>query len=100
MPDNKDKLLLPDVPEPASYAKMHDNGNFVLYGSESQIVWESFDYPTDTILGGQKLKAGIDLFSSNHRLSIRQDDGFVAIRPGYRTENIFKVVSDKIESSL
>ncbi|XP_026395799.1 G-type lectin S-receptor-like serine/threonine-protein kinase LECRK1 [Papaver somniferum] len=82
MPENNDKLLLPDVPEAASYAKMHDDGNFVLYGSESQIIWESFDYPTDTLLGGQKLKAGIDLFSSNHRLSVRQDDGLVAIHPG------------------
>ncbi|KAI3981322.1 hypothetical protein MKX01_004586, partial [Papaver californicum] len=52
MPDNKEKPLVPDIQEPVSYAEMRDDGNFVLYGSESQIVWESFDDPTDTILGG------------------------------------------------
>ncbi|RZC89546.1 hypothetical protein C5167_027091 [Papaver somniferum] len=79
MPGNKEKPLLPDVPEAASYAKMHDDGNLVLYGSSSQIMWESFDYPSDTILGGQKLRPGIDLISGNYRLSLDQTDGSVAI---------------------
>ncbi|XP_026398242.1 G-type lectin S-receptor-like serine/threonine-protein kinase LECRK1 [Papaver somniferum] len=77
--ENKDLLLLPNVPEPASYAKMQDDGNFVLYGSDSQIVWQSFDYPTDTILGGQKLRPQIDLISGIYRLSVSRTDGFVAI---------------------
>ncbi|XP_026451619.1 S-locus-specific glycoprotein S13-like [Papaver somniferum] len=63
--DNKDKPLI-DVHrhiQPVSYAKMHDNGYFVLYNAESQIIWESFDYPTDTILGGQVLKDDVDMVS-------------------------------------
>ncbi|KAJ0098264.1 hypothetical protein Patl1_27784 [Pistacia atlantica] len=40
--------------QPAS-ASMLDSGNFVIYGNESQVIWNSFDSPTDTILGGQSI---------------------------------------------
>ncbi|XP_026437820.1 epidermis-specific secreted glycoprotein EP1-like [Papaver somniferum] len=88
---------MPEVAEPVLYAKLHDNGNFVLYGSnsqivwqsfdyptdtDSQIVWQSFDYPTDTLLGGQKLKLGVDHLVSNsgkYKLSMRNTDGAVMI---------------------
>ncbi|WVZ68566.1 hypothetical protein U9M48_017494 [Paspalum notatum var. saurae] len=45
-------------------AQLQDNGNFVLSadgsGSEQSVVaWQSFDYPTDTLLPGMKL--GVDL---------------------------------------
>ena len=33
-------------------------GNMVLYDSKGNFVWQSFDYPTDTLLVGQSLKAG------------------------------------------
>ncbi|XP_065851518.1 G-type lectin S-receptor-like serine/threonine-protein kinase CES101 isoform X2 [Euphorbia lathyris] len=44
-------------------ATLLDSGNFVLKelnldGSEKQILWQSFDYPTDTLLPGMKL--GLD----------------------------------------
>lgn len=32
-PDGEEKPLIPGIEEPVSYAMMHDNGNFVLYGS-------------------------------------------------------------------
>ncbi|TYI85946.1 hypothetical protein E1A91_D04G033000v1 [Gossypium mustelinum] len=37
-------------------ASLLDTGNLVLYENRS-VVWESFDIPTDTILGGQNLSA-------------------------------------------
>ncbi|KAJ0098263.1 hypothetical protein Patl1_27783 [Pistacia atlantica] len=43
---------------------MLDNGNFVVYNESSDIIWSSFDYPTDTMLGGQNLYAGRELFSN------------------------------------
>ncbi|KAJ0039891.1 hypothetical protein Pint_27149 [Pistacia integerrima] len=43
---------------------MLDNGNFVVYNESSDIIWSSFDYPTDTMLGGQNLYAGSELFSN------------------------------------
>ncbi|RWR97736.1 Protein kinase domain-containing protein [Cinnamomum micranthum f. kanehirae] len=68
-------------------ASMLDNGNFVLYGSDSKIIWQSFKNPTDTILAGQSLilYQGDDLLSSsvsgtNHtigrfRLTLDRDYG-------------------------
>ncbi|XP_050241055.1 G-type lectin S-receptor-like serine/threonine-protein kinase LECRK1 [Quercus robur] len=37
--------------EPAVSASMHNSGNFVLYDNSSRVIWQSFDNPTDTILG-------------------------------------------------
>ncbi|XP_021803153.1 G-type lectin S-receptor-like serine/threonine-protein kinase LECRK3, partial [Prunus avium] len=48
----------------ASYASMLDSGNFVVYNFEQEIVWQSFDHPTDTLLPGQRLLSGDALFSS------------------------------------
>ena len=33
-------------------------GNLVLYDSKGKFIWQSFDYPTDTLLVGQSLRAG------------------------------------------
>lgn len=43
---------------------MLNSGNFVLYDSDSKIIWQTFDAPTDTILPGQSLVAGEQLVSS------------------------------------
>ncbi|XP_008245126.1 PREDICTED: G-type lectin S-receptor-like serine/threonine-protein kinase RLK1 [Prunus mume] len=48
----------------ASYASMLDSGNFVLYNSSREIVWQSFDHPTDTLLPNQRLLSGNELFSA------------------------------------
>jgi tRNA A-37 threonylcarbamoyl transferase component Bud32 len=45
-------------------ASMLNSGNFVIYNSDREIIWESFDYPTDTLLPGQRLLAGQELISS------------------------------------
>ncbi|GJZ88651.1 G-type lectin S-receptor-like serine/threonine-protein kinase LECRK3, partial [Tanacetum coccineum] len=40
----------------ASFASMQDSGNFVLYNFDgTTVLWQSFDYPTDTLLAGQRL---------------------------------------------
>ncbi|KAI3730480.1 hypothetical protein L1987_61650 [Smallanthus sonchifolius] len=49
----------------ASFASMQDSGNFVLYDSTGRtILWQSFDNPTETLLAGQRLLPGQNLFSS------------------------------------
>ncbi|GJY51034.1 G-type lectin S-receptor-like serine/threonine-protein kinase LECRK3 [Tanacetum coccineum] len=51
----------------ASFASMQDSGNFVLYDFDRRtVLWQSFDYPTDTLLAGQRLVGIADqtLFSS------------------------------------
>jgi hypothetical protein len=39
-----------------TYARLLDTGNLVLTNRASHILWQSFDYPTDTILPGMKVK--------------------------------------------
>ncbi|KAF8018565.1 hypothetical protein BT93_H3447 [Corymbia citriodora subsp. variegata] len=70
-------------------ASMLDSGNFVLYNSNQEVIWQSFDTPTDTILGGQSLSASQELHSSASDtdpstglfLAIMQLDGVLALYP-------------------
>ncbi|CAK7355062.1 unnamed protein product [Dovyalis caffra] len=80
--------LIANVSEVADSASMLDSGNFVLY-SGSQVIWKSFDFPTDTILVGQNLSYSDELISSvsssNHssgRFLLRmQTDGNLVAYP-------------------
>ncbi|ESR33145.1 hypothetical protein CICLE_v10007028mg, partial [Citrus x clementina] len=49
----------------ASLALMQNDGNFVLKNANSAVVWDSFDFPTDTILPGQVLLTGKKLYSNS-----------------------------------
>lgn len=73
--------------EPVASASMHDSGNFVLYDKHFNVIWQSFDHPTDTILGCQNLPSGDELISSmsksdhssgRFRLSMQSDGVLVA----------------------
>ncbi|XP_060184108.1 G-type lectin S-receptor-like serine/threonine-protein kinase LECRK3 [Lycium barbarum] len=57
-------------------ASMLDTGNFVLYNSDHSIIWQSFDYPTNTLLPGQNMSARQELFSS----ASETDDSFGIFR--------------------
>ncbi|KAK1371567.1 Receptor-like serine/threonine-protein kinase [Heracleum sosnowskyi] len=60
--DSTTDIVNPD--QSVSSASMLDTGNFVLYDSNQKKIWQSFDHPTDTILPGQILSKGQELFSS------------------------------------
>ncbi|KAJ6377944.1 hypothetical protein OIU78_028219 [Salix suchowensis] len=86
---DEEELIAKDLKGSASYAQMLDSGNFVLYNERSEAIWESFNFPTDTILGGQNLNAGSELLSSasaidltTRRFRLRmQDDGNLVLYP-------------------
>ncbi|OWM91382.1 hypothetical protein CDL15_Pgr017300 [Punica granatum] len=78
--------LIADISGVASYASMSDSGNFCLHDNESRIIWDSFNFPTDTLLGGQVLPPGSELVSSvsqevhstgQFRLSMQSDGNLV-----------------------
>ncbi|XP_077213597.1 G-type lectin S-receptor-like serine/threonine-protein kinase LECRK4 [Tasmannia lanceolata] len=48
----------------ADSASMQDDGNFVLRNSGSNVVWQSFNSPTDTLLPGQTLHRDKHLISN------------------------------------
>eukprot|EP01018_Ginkgo_biloba_P000608 Gb_35930 [translate_table: standard] len=45
--------------------EMLESGNFVLYNTDRNIVWQSFASPTDTLLPGQQLTESLNLSSRN-----------------------------------
>uniref|UniRef100_A0A0A8ZET5 non-specific serine/threonine protein kinase n=1 Tax=Arundo donax TaxID=35708 RepID=A0A0A8ZET5_ARUDO len=68
---------------------MLDSGNFVLYDLKKQAIWSTFGSPTDTLLPGQDLPPGSQLFSSvsdiNHATGkyrlFNQQDGNLVMYP-------------------
>jgi len=69
-----EEKLIARIEKSALNARVLDSGNLVLYNEHSEVIWESFNFPTDTILGGQNLYAGGELLSgaSSTRLSTRR----------------------------
>ncbi|KAL5716501.1 hypothetical protein ACHQM5_018182 [Ranunculus cassubicifolius] len=57
-----------------SHAVIQDSGNFVMYNNESEIVWQSFDNPTNTIVQGQTLKSGRYLLSNIPDFSLEMEE--------------------------
>ncbi|WRX30282.1 Protein kinase domain - like 10 [Theobroma cacao] len=82
-PKQGQEILIASASQLASSASMLDSGNFVLFNSSSAIIWQTFDFPTDTILPGQRLLTGHSLVSNasetNHTrgkfLLVMQTDG-------------------------
>ncbi|KAM6559843.1 hypothetical protein CsatA_029082 [Cannabis sativa] len=78
--------------QPAASASLLDSGNFVLYNSDSEAIWQSFENPTDTLLSGQILETGKELVSavsvSNHSSGefqlIMQTDGVLVLYPAIK----------------
>ncbi|XVF61861.1 hypothetical protein PTKIN_Ptkin08bG0168200 [Pterospermum kingtungense] len=63
-PQGQDRYITDDSSQKVAKASMLDSGNFVLYDSDHKIIWQSFEHPTTTILPGQRLLAGVELFSN------------------------------------
>ncbi|TVU38516.1 hypothetical protein EJB05_11890, partial [Eragrostis curvula] len=62
----------PNVTGPgAAAAQLLDSGNLVLRGGAGDVLWQSFDYPSDTLLPGMKLgwdlAAGLDRYLTTWR---------------------------------
>ncbi|XP_027362537.1 G-type lectin S-receptor-like serine/threonine-protein kinase LECRK4 [Abrus precatorius] len=77
-------------------AVMQNDGNFILRNSLSNMIWQSFDSPTDTLLLGQTLSMGHKLYSNaieledyskgQYSLEIQKSDGNIVLK-AYRYTN-------------
>ncbi|CAD6234677.1 unnamed protein product [Miscanthus lutarioriparius] len=84
------------APQTVVEAAMRDDGSFVLYGADGTVVWSTFATPTDTLLTGQDLVPGAQLFSSvsptnraagKYRLANQLNDGNLVLYP-VQTDNV------------
>ncbi|KAL5560336.1 hypothetical protein UlMin_036547 [Ulmus minor] len=80
------EIRITNTTQPVANASMLDSGNFILYNSNSTIIWQSFDFPTDTLLSTQRLATKKELVSgmsgTNHssgrfRLVMQEDGNLV-----------------------
>ncbi|KAL5209310.1 hypothetical protein ABZP36_004933 [Zizania latifolia] len=65
-------------------AQLLDNGNFVVRFAGVGVVWQSFDYPTDTLLPGMKLgvdfRTGLDRYLNSWRAADDPSSGEYSFR--------------------
>ncbi|KAF7151723.1 hypothetical protein RHSIM_Rhsim02G0075100 [Rhododendron simsii] len=78
----------PPFSSPVSLLQLQEFGNLVLLDRFNRSLWESFDYPTDTILIGQRLHVGQSLVSAiadqnlsmgDYRFTVTDDGGGDAV---------------------
>ncbi|KAI8004167.1 EP1-like glycoprotein 4 [Camellia lanceoleosa] len=75
-----------NVDSRAVSALMLNSGNFLLYENDSSVIWQSFDSPTNTILGNQTLSnqlvssvlSSLDHSSGCYCLQMQHDGNLVA----------------------
>ncbi|TYG72607.1 hypothetical protein ES288_D04G035100v1 [Gossypium darwinii] len=60
----RDVYIVTNASQKIAAASVLDTGNFVVFNSGEDIIWQSFQYPTTSILQGQRLSEGMELFSS------------------------------------
>ncbi|KAG7024459.1 G-type lectin S-receptor-like serine/threonine-protein kinase SD2-5, partial [Cucurbita argyrosperma subsp. argyrosperma] len=74
-----------------SALELQNSGNLVLRANDSDrgIVWESFSYPTDTLLSGQDFVEGMklvsDLSNNNLSYSLEMISGDLILSAGFRS---------------
>ncbi|XP_078181547.1 putative receptor protein kinase ZmPK1 isoform X2 [Carex rostrata] len=79
----------------ANLMKLLDTGNLVVTDPKNKVMWQSFDYPTDTLLPSQPITRNIKLVSSKNNGSIY---------PGYYSfyfdnDNVLRMLYDGPEIS-
>ncbi|XP_076925416.1 G-type lectin S-receptor-like serine/threonine-protein kinase SD2-5 [Bidens hawaiensis] len=70
-----------------SAMQLLDSGNLVLVGEDGNILWQSFDHPTNTLMPSQEFKAGMKLVSdpgNNLTFSLEIKSGDLILTAGYK----------------
>ncbi|KAG8656274.1 G-type lectin S-receptor-like serine/threonine-protein kinase SD2-5 isoform X2 [Manihot esculenta] len=73
--------------------ELMDSGNMVLHGDSGRILWQSFSYPTDTLLPGQEFVEGMRLKSFPNKNTLTNyleiKSGDLVLYAGYITPQIY-----------
>ncbi|XP_042477093.1 PAN domain-containing protein At5g03700-like [Macadamia integrifolia] len=66
---------------------LEENGNLQIkkFDSSPIIVWQSFDFPSDTLLENQNFTVNMSLVSSNNLYSMRMGDNFLGLYAEFKT---------------
>ncbi|XP_062083724.1 G-type lectin S-receptor-like serine/threonine-protein kinase At5g35370 [Humulus lupulus] len=90
----------PNFTSRVSSLQLLETGNLVLLDDQNVTLWQSFDYPTDTIVPGQRLRVGKTLVSSkspddmssgDYRLTVTDED---VVLQWKKTTTYWKLSSD------
>ncbi|KAJ3670851.1 hypothetical protein LUZ60_008277 [Juncus effusus] len=70
-------------------AELLDSGNFIITDQDNNIIWQSFDNPTDTLLANQSITANNQLVSANisassERKPLEAEEGYKMISSQFR----------------
>nr|GMD14825.1 G-type lectin S-receptor-like serine/threonine-protein kinase RLK1 [Ipomoea batatas] len=89
------KLWSPEVlSEVVDHGFLNDTGKFVLVGSDSKVLWDTFAHPTDTLLPTQEMEIGTMLVSrrSEANFSLDYDADYYNSDPSNLTNFGYKVI--------
>ncbi|CAK7340137.1 unnamed protein product [Dovyalis caffra] len=76
--------------------QLHDNGNLFLYDKEGgRVLWQSFDYPTDTLLPQQPLSKDRQLVSTRSRTNYSSG----VYKLYFDSDNVLRLLYDGPETS-
>ncbi|KAK3427695.1 hypothetical protein EUGRSUZ_F03871 [Eucalyptus grandis] len=90
--------------EKVSAMQLLDSGNLVLRGQNEAIIWQSFGYPTDTLVSGQEFKEGMRLksFPNSGDMSVYLEilSGDLILSAGYQNpQNFWSIKGDSRRSN-
>ncbi|XP_024523559.1 G-type lectin S-receptor-like serine/threonine-protein kinase At1g34300 [Selaginella moellendorffii] len=79
-------------------ASLEETGNFVLLDRSSDRIWQSFDFPTDTLLPGQELRGNTSLVAGKYRLSMNRR-GIELYFQDYLNQSYWGIINKQLNTS-
>ncbi|KAK9690387.1 hypothetical protein RND81_09G124100 [Saponaria officinalis] len=78
------------------FMELKDDGNLILIGKNHKLIWQSFDYPTDTLLLGQRFFREMKLTSFPNDLFyyLRLVSGDLVLYGGYDPPQVYWSMSN------
>ena len=87
-----------------SAMELKDTGNLVVLGENRNILWQSFNYPTDTLLSGQEFVEGMKLRSFPHQDNsfnyLEMKSGDLILYAGFRTPQTYWSMSNESRKAI